>query len=138
MSYKPNRKWRIELTEEQLCVMINALEDWHRFISGQCSMDYATSYIDTPKAMHMTRKLLDEQVKPAMFPELALNASYSWCGGQPNPYMSKAAAMSYVIYREARHKMTLANGSSDWSVYRTETLTCEAQGPMVKVEPVDE
>lgn len=51
MEKKDNqRRWRIELTEEQLRVAIEAIEDWHRFISGQCEMDYATSYIDNSNA----------------------------------------------------------------------------------------
>lgn len=131
-----DRKWQITLTEEQMCVMMGALEDWHRFISGQCSMDFATSYIDSPKAMHLAREILDKQVKPTMFPELSLNASYSWCGGQPNPHMSKVAAMSYMLYREMRHQLTLTDYPNTESVYKSKTLTCEEQGPMIDVRPI--
>lgn len=138
MKTNKSRKWRITLTEEQLYVMMGALEDWHRFICGQCSMDYATSFIDSPKGMNLARELLDKQVKPAMFPELQINESYSWCGGQPNPYMSREAAISYMLYRECRHKLTLASNLKGWSVYKGETLTCDEQGPMIKVEPIDE
>lgn len=132
------RKWRIELTQEQLCVMIEALEDWHRFLCGQCGMDHATSYIDSPKAMHRTRELLDHEVKTAMFPELALNQSYCWDGGQPNPYMSEAAAISYLLYRESRHQLTLANPPKHYNCYLSDTLTCDEQGPMIKVELINE
>lgn len=129
-----SRRWRIELTEEQLRVMIKALEDWHRFISGQCSMGYATSFIPEPKAMHTVREILDRDVKAVMFPELGYGHSYSWCGGQPNPYMSEAAAITYLLYREARHQLTLASEPKCWDVYKSETLACAAQGPMIKVE----
>lgn len=132
-----DRRWKIELTEEQLVVMINALEDWHRFISGQCSMDFATSYIKPTEQMFKVKDLLDNQVKPTMFPELDINESYSWCGGQPNESLSKIAAMSYLIYREARHQLILTKDVPNWNVYRNETLTCEEQGPMIKVEPID-
>lgn len=132
-----DRRWKIELTEEQLVVMINALEDWHRFISGQCSMDFATSYIEPTEQMSKVKDLLDNQVKPTMFPELDINESYSWCGGQPNESLSKIAAMSYLIYREARHQLILTKDVPNWNVYRNETLTCEEQGPMIKVEPID-
>lgn len=129
-----HRKWQITLTEEQLCLMMNAIEDWHRFVCGQCSMGNATSFIES-KAMHEVREILDKQVKPAMFPELSLQQSYSWCGGHPNPNMSKVAAISYMLYREMRHKLTLADDNSpDWSVYKYETPTCEEQGPMIKVQ----
>ena len=138
MKNSKSRKWRITLTEEQLYVLINAVEDWNRFICGQCSMYYATSFIDSPKGMSLTREILDKQVKPAMFPELKINASYSWCGGQPNPYMSREAAISYMLYRECRHKLVLASNPKDWNVYKRETLTCDEQGPMIKVELIDE
>lgn len=55
----PNdRLWQITLTQRQMCLMMNALEDWHRFLCGQCSMAYATSFIDSPKRMRLTRDLL--------------------------------------------------------------------------------
>lgn len=133
-----DRKWQITLTEEQLQVMIAAVEDWHRFVSGQCSMDYATSYIDNPERMHDARDVLDNEVKPLMFPELDRCASYGWCGGQPNPHLSKAAAISYMLYREACHQLTLAEPDKGYNVYRNETLTCDKQGPMIKVELIDE
>ena len=129
-----DRKWRITLTEEQMCVMMAALEDWHRFVSGQCSMGYATSYIDSPMNMHLARTILNEQVKPLMFPELTRGESYSWNGGQPNPHLSQAAAISYLLYREARHQLTLASNPKVWNCYESETLTCAEQGKMIKVE----
>lgn len=133
-----DRKWRITLTEEQLSLMMNAIEDWHRFICGQCTMDFATSFISEPKRMHRVREILGKDIEATMFPELSLNSFYRWCGGQPNPHMSKAAAMSYMLYREIRHRLTLASNPKEWNVYRSETLTCEEQGPLIKVELIDE
>lgn len=134
---KKQRLWQITLTEEQMCVLMSAVEDWHRFICGECSMNYATSYIDNP-AMHKARDILNNQVKPAMFPELYLGQCYKWCGGQPNPHMSKDAAISYMIYREIRHQLTLADKPKHYSVYEGETLRCGEQGQMIKVKPLDE
>lgn len=134
---KKQRLWQITLTEEQICVLMNAVEDWHRFIGGQCSMSYATSFLGC-EVMHRTREILDKQVKPTMFPELAWNQSYSWNGGQPNPHMSKVAAISYMIYREIRHQLTLTEKQKHYSVYEGETLRCGEQGPMIKVRPLDE
>lgn len=128
-----NRKWQITLTEEQLCVMITAMEDWHRFLCGQCSMNHATSYIGSPKDMRITRGLLDNCVKPAMFPELARDAAYSWDGGQSNPYMSRAAAISYLLYREPLHQLALVSDPRPCDVYMYDTPTCSEQGPMIKV-----
>lgn len=132
---KEQRLWQIILTEEQLCVLMNAVEDWHRFICGKCSMSYATSFLSC-EAMHHTCEILDKQVKPTMFPELYFNQSYSWNGGHPNPHMSKVAAISYMIYREIRHQLTLADNSSDWSVYKSETLTCKDSTPIICVKQV--
>lgn len=98
MKKKDNqRRWRIELTEEQLRVAIEAIEDWHRFISGQCEMDYATSYIDNSNNMHKVRDILRNQVKPLMFPELDRAASYGWCGGQPNTISTDCCPQEYPI-----------------------------------------
>lgn len=133
----PNdRLWQITLTQRQMCLMMNALEDWHRFLCGQCSMAYATSFIDSPKRMRLTRDLLDCEVKSAMFPELEPGASYSWDGGQPNTHMSEAAAMSYLLYREIRHQLALTTKPTDYSVYLSPTLTCDQQGPMIEVKPL--
>ena len=131
-----NRLWQLTLTEEQLCVAMTAIEDWHRFLCGQCSMDHATSYIDSPQAMHLTRQLLDNEVRPAMFPELTPGASYSWSGGQPNPHMSQAAAISYMLYREIRHRLTEEYPPKHPSIDQSETLTCPDQGPLITVKPL--
>lgn len=132
MKMNEKRKWKITLTEEQLYVLMNAVEDWNRFICGECSMSYATSYIESPKTMHMVRDILNGQVKTHMFPELFHGQGYSWNGGQPNKHMSKSAAISYMIYREIRHQVAVAKNRKD-----DKTLTCDDQGPMIKVELLD-
>lgn len=134
----PKRKWQITITEEQMCLMINALEDWHRFVSGDCQLFNATSFIEPIKTMHEVREILDRQVKPLMFPELSYGQNYSWCGGHPDPHLNKAQAVSYMLCREMRHQLTIANPPAHWSVYQSPTLMCEEQGELIKVEPLKE
>lgn len=128
--------YRITMTESQLRLMANAVEDWHRFLAGQCEMANATSFI---KDMHEARKNLDIFVRPYIVSELKHNgASYGWSGGNcPNDYQRKAIAMSYMIYRETIHYLTTHNGKDmSWNCYNSETLTCEDQGPLIKIEEV--
>jgi hypothetical protein len=40
------KKYRITMTEKQLRTMICAIEDWHRFLCGQCEMSNATAYVE--------------------------------------------------------------------------------------------
>lgn len=132
------KKYRITMTESQLRLMINAIEDWHRFLSGQCGMDNATSYI---KDTHTARENLDIYVRPYIVPELKYRGSaYSWSGGQcPNEHQRKAIAMSYLLYREPLHYLTThSDKDMSWNVYNGETLTCEEQGEMIKIEEVKE
>lgn len=124
--------WTITLTESQMRLLANALEDWHRFISGQCSMDSATSLLwGTPQAAKV-KHILNHEVKPIMFPELSEGESYSWNGGHPDPEMSRAAAMSYMMYREILYQLALAYGSGN--VYASPTLRCLEQGPLIIVK----
>lgn len=133
-----SRKWQLVLTEEQLAVMIGALEDWHRFICGDCRLDYATSFIHPFENRNKVREILDTQVKSAMFPELTRGQNYSWNGGQSDADMSRVAAITYMIYREARHRLALAYDSRSWNVYRSDTLTCAEQGPLIRLNPLPE
>ncbi len=132
------KKYRITMTESQLRLMIDAIEDWHRFLSGQCGMDNATSYI---KDTHTARENLDTYVRPYIVPELKYRgAAYGWSGGQcPNEHQRKAIAMSYLLYREPLHYLTThSDKNMSWNVYNGETLTCEEQGEMIKIEEVKE
>ena len=132
------KKYRITLTEEQLCLMLSAVEDWHRFLCGQCEMSYATSYI---KDTHAAREALQTHVRPFIVPELTHpGSSYGWSGGRcPNEHQRRAIAMSYMLYREPVHFLTVnAKEHMDWNVYNSDTLTRPEQGPMIKIEEVKE
>ena len=130
------KRYRITMTESQLRMMADAVEDWHRFLAGQCEMANATSFIED---IHEARKNLNDFVRPYIVPELKYNgASYGWNGGNcPNKYQRKAIAMSYMIYREVIHYLTTHNGKDmSWNCYNSDTLTCEEQGPLIKIEEV--
>lgn len=128
-----DKLYQITLTEKQLCVMIEALEDWHRFVCGQCTMYNATSYLPT-KQMCEAQEILQRQVERAMFPELPVNASYSWNGGhKDNPSMSEVAAITYMLYRGLRHQLGNIKGTNS-GVYNSETLTDDQQGRMITLK----
>lgn len=133
---KKQKLYRITLTEEQMRLMCFAVEDWHRFLCGQCEMSNATAYI---KDTHEARENLQKYVRPYIVPELTHpSSSYGWSGGScPNEHQRKAIAMSYMLYREPVHFLTVnAEKKMDWNVYNSDTLTCEEQGPLIQIEEV--
>lgn len=131
------KSYTITCNREQLCIIAAAVEDWHRFLAGQCELNNATSYIEPTEAMHECRDLLDKKIRPYVVPELAnrYGSSYNWSGSMcKNKYQRKAIAMSYMIYREILHYLTVERGIKN--CLSSETLTCDEQGPMIKVETV--
>ena len=130
------KKWRIELTEHQLKLMAQCVEDCHRFIGGQMELSNSTSCL--------TRRLVlcEELGKLQQFvtPELGRGASYGWDGGHcPNEYQRKFLAETYYLYREIYHQMTIEDAKHrymDWNVYLGETLTCNESGEPIKVERI--
>lgn len=131
------KKYTITCTEKQLHMIADAVEDWHRFLAGQCELSNATSLIQSTKDMHQCRELLDTQVRPYIVPELvSRGSSYSWDGGDcPNPYQRKAIAMSYGIYRQILHFFALKSNNG-YNVYNSPTLTCTEQEGLIKIEEV--
>ena len=131
------KKWRIELTEHQLKLMAQCVEDCHRFIGGQMELSNSTSCL--------TRRLVlcEELGKLQQFvtPELGRGASYGWDGGHcPNEYQRKFLAETYYLYREIYHQLILdmsKNKNMYCNVYLDETLTCDESGEPIKVERVE-
>lgn len=125
------------MTESQLRLMANAVEDWHRFLCGQCEMHNATSMLENSNKL---RAMFDDFIRPYVVPELKhrQGASYDWAGnGCPNEHQRKAIAMSYGIYRQVWHYLTThSDKDPSWSCYNSATLTCEEQGPLIKIEEV--
>lgn len=129
------KKYQIECTEEQLRLIMNAVEDWHRFISGQCELDNATCFV---KDVHEVRRILNEQVRPHIVPELPyVGSSYGWSGSTcPNKWQKKMIAMSYGIWRQIAHFFSVKNNRND--CYRSETLTCDEQGGLITIKEIED
>lgn len=132
------KKFTITCTEEQLRLIADAVEDWCRFLSGQCSLDHATEIVEPAQLMHELRTKLQFEAHPIITPDLPMNASYGWSGGScPNEEQERRIAMSYGIYRQILHFFALRRKDIDWNTYTSPTLTCEKQGPLIKVEEIE-
>ena len=130
------KEYAITVTESQLRLIANSIEDWHRFLAGQCDMNNAISLLENYKE---AKDNLETFVRPYIVPELKdTGASWSWSGGNcPNEHQRKAIAMSYMIYREIIHHLTIHNGKDmSWSCYSSPTLTCPEQGPLIRIKEV--
>lgn len=130
------KRYRITMTESQLRLAIKAIEDWHRFLAGQCDMSNALLFVEDHRA---ACENLETYVRPYIVPELkSRGSSYSWNGGDcPNEPQRKAIAMSYMLFREPLHYLTTHNGKDmSWSAYNSGTLRCPEQGDMITIEEI--
>ena len=131
------KKWRIELTEHQLRLMAQCVEDCHRFIGGQMGLSNSTACL---KHYSELREALDK-LQPLVTPLLGRGASYGWNGGScPDKNQRKFIAETYYLYREIYHQLTLEaakDRAMGWNVYLGETLTCKDSGEPIKVERVE-
>lgn len=131
------KKWRVELTESQLWLIANCVEDCHRFIGGQMDLYNSTSCLKN------YCELIEElgKLQPLVTPLLSRNASYGWNGGScPDDYQRKFIAETYYLYREIYHQLTLEaakHRDMGWNVYLSETLTCSESGEPIKVERIE-
>lgn len=131
------KKWRIELTEHQLRLIANCVEDCHRFIGGQMELSNSTA------CLKHYRELSEElgKLQPLVTPMLEHNAAYSWDGGTcPDDNQRKFIAETYYLYREIYHQLTLEaakHKDMGWNVYLGETLTCSESGEPIKVERIE-
>ena len=131
------KKWRIELTEHQLRLIANCVEDCHRFIAGQMELSNSTACLKHGRHLG---EILDT-LQPFVTPELGRGASYGWNGGScPDENQRKFIAETYYLYREIYHQLTLEaakHKDMGWNVYLGETLTCEESGEPIKVERIE-
>ena len=131
------KKWRIELTEHQLRLIANCVEDCHRFIGGQMELSNSTA------CLKHYRELSEEldKLQPLVTPELGRRAAYSWDGGScHDDNQRKFIAETYYLYREIYHQLTLEaakHKDMGYNVYLGETLTCSESGEPIKVERID-
>ena len=129
-------KWRIELTEHQLRLIANCVEDCHRFIGGQMELSNSTDCLKHGR--HLGEEL--STLQPFVTPLLERGASYGWNGGScPDNNQRRFIAETYYLYREIYHQLTLEaarHKDMGWNVYLGETLTCSESGEPIKVERV--
>ena len=133
---KKEKKYTITCTEEQLRLIAHAVEDWHRFLSGQCELSNATSYINDAHTMHECQDALRQYIRHYVVPELPHPfSSYGWSGGEcPNKHQRHAIAQSYGIYRQILHFFAVSKGHDN--VYTSDTLTCDDSIPLIEVKEV--
>ena len=131
------KKWRIEMTEHQLRLIANCVEDCHRFIAGQMELSNSTACLKHGRHLG---EILDT-LQPFVTPELGRGASYGWDGSTcPDENQRKFIAETYYLYREIYHQITLDEAKyedMDWNVYLDETLTCNESGEPIKVERIE-
>ena len=131
------KKWRIELTEHQLRLIANCVEDCHRFIGGQMELSNSTACLKHGR--HLGEEL--STLQAFVTPLLERGASYGWNGGScPDKNQRKFIAETYYLYREIYHQLTLEaakHKDMGWNVYLGETLTCDESGEPIKVERIE-
>lgn len=129
------QKYTLTVTESQLKLIANCVEDMSRFMSGQTELWNTILYLENFGDLRDKLK----ELHPLVTPELESNASYDWSGGGcPNKDQARFIAQSYAIYREIRHKLRVLNRKPDdgYNVYDTKTLTCKLGGELPKIEKV--
>ena len=123
------KKYRITLTEEQLILISNCVEDCHRFACGDTELSNTTSAFNIKEYDELRDRL--QSLHSLVTPELGICASYGWSGiGRKDEYQRKFIAKTYAIYREILYKV-VNNG-----VYKYPTLTCEEGGELPIIEEV--
>ena len=132
------KKWRIELTEHQLRLIANCVEDCHRFIGGQ--MELSNSTVCLERYFELKEEL--GKLQPLVTPMLVRGASYGWNGGIcPNEDQRKFLAETYYLYRKIIEEMTIERVRTENypldSNYLSETLRCKDSGEPIKVERVE-
>ena len=131
------KKWRIELTEHQLRLIANCVEDCHRFIGGQMELSNSTACLKHYRELSEELSKLHTLVTPL----IGRGESYGWDGGScPDKSQRKFIAETYYLYREIYHQMTIEDAKHKdigWNVYFGETLTCKDSGEPIKVERVE-
>ena len=129
MRKKEETKYCVTLTEHQLMLIADCVEDLHRFMGGQMELLNTTIRLDKYRDLCDKLKCL----KPLVTPHLPFNASYGWNGGNcPNDNQRKFLAETYAIYREIHHRLTVDHGIDN--VYASPTLTCEIGGDLPIIE----
>lgn len=109
------RKYSVELTEDQMRLVANCLEDISRFASGQCRLDFVVEELlkglefdEQIKRRKEVEKHLEE-IKKILLPSLSTNESKGYNG-------SELIGNTYQIYRTMLYKFALdSNGDNVYS-----------------------
>lgn len=127
------KKYRIELSEQQMRLIADCLEDVSRFASGQWQMRYTVEEMlrGLPFDEQMKRRgeveELFKKAKRVLLPEFPDNASKGYNG-------SEFIGNTYQIYRTILHQLAKDN---DWNnVYSSSALPSGNLGT-IKIEEVD-
>ena len=130
------QKYTLTVTESQLRLIADCVEDMCRFMGGQMELWNATSRLDN--FVELKERLND--LHSLVTPDLPRNASYGWNGGRcPNKNQEEFIAKTYAIYREIRHRLRVLNkdpNDENYNVYDSPSLTCELGGELPKIEKV--
>ena len=128
MAKKKQRKYTITLTEEQMMLIANCLEDIHRFLAGRTELWHTTSVLDNARDVQYRMAEMAKVVTP----ELGRGMNYDWAGSNcPNEHQKKMIAQTYYLYREMLHQYTIANRHKN--VYSSKTLRCEDSEEPIKI-----
>lgn len=126
---KPEPRYTIEVTESQLRLIANCVEDIHRFLGGQTEL--FNTCVCLEHYIELREKLND--LKPLVTPALPLRSYYGWNGGAcPNRAQRICMAKTYAIYREIYHQLNIINNIDN--VYTSPTLTCDEGGELPKIK----
>lgn len=132
---KTEKKYRITLSERQLYLIINCVEDICRFMGGQVELENCTALLKNGREVQEILQDVYPLVVPELHRQYGLNASYGWNGGScPNKHQKKFIAETYYLYRELRHQLTQMRNSGEYNVYNSPTLTCEDSGEPIILE----
>ena len=132
------KKWRIELTQHQLMLMAQCVEDCHRFMSGQMEMSNSTKVLEHP--YELWDKL--SELQPYVTPDIDRGANYDWAGrGCSNRNQKKFVAETYYLYRSIYEASIRERAKTEdfplGNTYLSKTLTCKDSGEPIKVERID-
>ena len=139
------KKYRIDLTKEQLDTVQEALEFFSRFCAGQWKvpmsmedMEYKNQ--DKSSEIFAKRSFVENQLEilKMQLTGLVQNASY----GIGSPKLCESAKIAYDIYRpilELRDKeyKEVSPSNNDWSVYSSPGLSYSKQG-RVEIKTIQE
>jgi len=127
------KKYRIELSEQQMSLIAQCLEDVSRFASGQCEMRFTIEEMlrglpfDEKMKRRNEAETLLKQVKRVLLPNYPDNASKGYDE-------SEFIGNTYQIYRTILYQLAKDN---DWNnVYSSPALPSGNLGT-IKIEAVD-